>query len=166
MSEPTELTEAVSRMRKNDRERFFAKVSPPNQDGCMLWTSSTSKDGYGRFLLFKKVRKAHRVAYELLVGPIEEGMEIDHVRERGCRSRACVNPDHLEPTTRAVNNTRGGSPTAKNARKTKCIRGHLFTVENTVVDHLGGRHCKECVRQRSRAAALRTTTSEHKGDSR
>lgn len=80
--------------------RFWAKVEKTN--GCWLWTGGTAR-GYGQFRLgggrgSKNVR-AHRYAYELLVGPIPAGLEIDHT----CENKLCVRPDHLEPVTKKVN---------------------------------------------------------------
>lgn len=82
-------------------ERFWPKVERV-EDGCWLWTASLTGDGYGRISLggkFGPMGLAHRVAYELLVGPIPEGLELDHL----CRVRRCVNPEHLEPVTHAEN---------------------------------------------------------------
>ena len=75
-------------------------------------------------------------------GPIPEGLTLDHL----CRVRACVNPAHLEPVTLRENTLRSPSaPTAINARKTECLRGHAFTPENTWV-HRSRRCCRECKR--------------------
>lgn len=71
--------------------------------GCWLWTGTIAPNGYGYFAIKGRSQQAHRVAYELLVGPIPDGLDLDHL----CRVRACVNPDHLEPVTRSENNRRG-----------------------------------------------------------
>lgn len=73
---------------------------------CWLWTGRLCHNGYGHVRVGSTVARAHRVAYELWVGPIPEGLHLDHVEERGCTSRACCNPAHLEPTTQAENNRR------------------------------------------------------------
>jgi len=89
---------------------------------------------------------AHRFAYEALVGPIPEGLKLDHL----CRNRACVNPDHTEPVTDRVNTLRGFGPTAMNARATHCSEGHEFTDENTYLNQSGSRVCLTCMRAAQR----------------
>lgn len=78
-------------------ERFWAKVQ--KGDSCWHWQASTYPNGYGQFNVGMTMRCAHRVAYQLSVGLIPEGLEIDHV----CHNRICVNPAHLRPTTRKQN---------------------------------------------------------------
>lgn len=124
-----------------DVVRFWSKVEKTST--CWLWTDKPNSSGYG-LLGFRRDAKvyAHRLAVHLTRGPIPAGMELDHI----CRTRHCVNPDHLEPVTHRVNGLRGIAPTAINARKTHCIRGHAFTPENTHINSTGGRRCRECMR--------------------
>lgn len=72
-------------------------------DGCWEWPGNKTADGYGTVDDFTSAKRrrlyAHRVAYEALVGPIPDGLELDHL----CRNRSCVRPDHLEPVTHGVN---------------------------------------------------------------
>ncbi|HEY5834659.1 HNH endonuclease signature motif containing protein [Streptomyces sp.] len=119
-------------------ERLWEKTTP-GWGGCIIWTAGVTPEGYGTIEIRGKGRKAlyvHRVAYELMIGPIPEGMHLDHVchnrdlsclgREK-CLHRRCVNPHHLEPVTPRENQHR--SPltiTGRNARKTRCINGHPF----------------------------------------
>lgn len=74
---------------------------------CWVWHGALNRDGYGRAPTHIRERSAHRAMYEAVVGPIPEGMELDHL----CRVKSCVNPDHMEPVTPAVNVRR--SRTAK-----------------------------------------------------
>lgn len=102
-------------MRATPLERAAAKInflSPlrrtPSgaEGGCWLWTASLTHNGYGKFWVDGAVVRAHRWIYEQLVGPIPDGLHLDHVHERGCRSRRCVNPAHLEPVTNEENQRR------------------------------------------------------------
>lgn len=136
-------------------ERFWAKV---NKDGpipeyrpylgqCWLWTGGRTSEGYGAIMEDARRKMAHRVAYELAHGPIPDGLEPDHL----CRVRHCVRPDHLEAVTRRENILRGIGPTAVNARKTHCLRGHLFDADNTgASQHPPQRVCRACDRETQR----------------
>lgn len=85
-------------------ERFWAKAD--RSGACWEWTATIHKTGYGSFRYEGRIALAHRVAYELIKGPIPEGMQVDHT----CRNRACVNPAHLRPVTNKQNqeNVLGG----------------------------------------------------------
>jgi hypothetical protein len=132
--------------------RFWAKVA--KTPTCWLWTASKTTHGYGRFKVEGRNALAHRVAYELEIGSIPDGLQLDHVATRGCTNRNCVNPAHLEPVTPGVNVRRSTAPAAVNARKTHCKRGHEFTPGNTQIHRTGKRHCRTCNRDRVRAARM------------
>lgn len=127
-------------------ERWTEKVN--KTDSCWLWTGAKHDDGYGFIYLGGNPRKraqAHRVAYELLVGPVPDGKYVDHL----CRVRHCVNPAHLEPVTSRVNTLRGETRAALNAAQTHCNQGHPFNAENTYL-HNRKRYCRPCMRRRNR----------------
>jgi hypothetical protein len=122
--------------------------SVDESSGCWLWKGYVGKRGYAVYtkLIDGKRPIAHRYVYEALIGPIPEGMTLDHL----CGHPSCVNPEHLEPVTLRENVLRGTkNPTALNARKTHCKYGHEFTDENTWI-YRGYRHCRECRRREDR----------------
>lgn len=127
------------------RDRLNALTVPEPFSGCWLWIGCLDRHGYGQFNADGLVRcGAHRAAYELFVGPVAEGLDLDHL----CRVPCCVNPQHLEPVTRVENVRRGlgnaGSHVERMAR-THCSHGHEYTPENTR-KYRGHRNCQECAR--------------------
>lgn len=130
------------------KARFFSKVVV--SDGCWYWTGCLMPNGYGKIGRGGRgagTALAHRFGYELLVGPIPEGLHLDHL----CRNRWCVNPEHLEPVTNRTNLLRGQGPSAVNARKTHCQNGHEFNATNRSARSDGKRTCLVC-RRLNRAA--------------
>jgi transposase len=100
---------------KTVTEQFEDKYCPEPNTGCWLWFGAT-RNGYGAFLIrgHRSQIPAHRWAYEHFVGPIPEGLTLDHYRlNPGPRnapcSLVCVNPEHLEPVTRSENSRRNWS---------------------------------------------------------
>lgn len=128
--------------RRTQAERFFAKV---DADGdCWVWQGGTSK-GYGVFRIRTKTPKAqtysHRFIWELLVGPIPAGKQIDHL----CRNTLCVNPDHLEAVDPLTNMRRGFGPVSQRSRlRPTCANGHERTPEIVRVLPSGALVCRLC----------------------
>jgi hypothetical protein len=117
---------------------FCPPTSMPS--GCIEYTGALSPKGYGEISPGKAGSKpAHRAAYELLVGPIPEGLTLDHL----CRNKRCVNVGHLEVVTREENVRRAHS-------RTHCPSGHEFTEANTHLTPAGHRRCKACARASAR----------------
>ncbi len=129
-------------MGPEELKRFCPKVRV-SPFGCWQWLAGQNGIGYGTFRCGDKLKLAHRASYEHFVGPIPNGLEIDHL----CRNRACVNPAHMEVVTHRENTLRGATVTAANARKTHCNRGHRFTEANTYkYGGRPGRYCRACRR--------------------
>lgn len=129
-------------------ERFREKVHVLD-NGCHEWTAYRGNGGYGRFYVDGRGALAHRWAYEHLVGPIPDGLVIDHL----CRNRACVNPEHLEPVSPSENVMRGIGPAVTSAMRramTHCLRGHPLDGEEVRVGPYGYRLCLQCKRLKAR----------------
>lgn len=131
------------RPRRHFMERFWEKVN--HTETCWLWTASVSH-GYGyigtgsRSDGTRTNKRAHVVAYELLVGPVPKGHDLHHL----CGNRNCVRPDHLEVLPRKQHVMRHDGPTGKNARKTKCPKGHPLSGDNLITEKNGARRCRTC----------------------
>jgi hypothetical protein len=117
-------------------ERFWMKVQKGTS--CWIWTGGSS-NGYGLFTESSKGKThiAHRFSYEQTVGPIPDGLHLDH----RCRNRRCVNPDHLRPVTNKQNGEHRGG--ARRDSTTGVLGVHLSKKDKryyTYVDHYGERH--------------------------
>jgi hypothetical protein len=130
--------------------RFWMKVQI--REDCWIWTGAKYLNGYGNFWHKGKAVLAHRYVYDLLIGEIPLGMDLDHV----CSVRDCVNPAHLRPATPKEN--RGQA----NRRKGFCPREHPYDM----IEKDGGRGCRKCknkyqrlhmVRKKARAAGLKVS---------
>lgn len=123
--------------------------------GCWNWTGPINYDGYAYARIDGgRPCRVHRAYYERLVGPIPEGLVIDHL----CRNRRCVNPAHLQPVTNRENLLRGIGIAAVAASRTHCPQGHEYSPENTYVSPRGGyRQCRACdvIRKAARRSGVR-----------
>ena len=112
----------------------------PVEGGCWLWLGGCIPSGYGSISVNDETQMVHRLVYELLIGPIPEGYEIDH----RCRVRVCCRPGHTEPVTPEENMRR--------SRRPVCRKGHSMTEGNTgpVKGKRWQRVCRTCAREKAR----------------
>jgi hypothetical protein len=118
-------------------ERVVDKIAFDGYSGCWRWVGCIGRKGYGRVRYLGSLKMAHRLVYELLVGPVFQDLQLDHL----CRTRSCVNPAHLEPVTGQVNVSRGRNVQRE---KTHCPSDHPYAGENLYVDPRGKRGCRTC----------------------
>jgi DNA modification methylase len=116
-----------------------------DKNGCWVWTGGTNGYGYGAVRVGSRLVGTHRYIYEQVMGPIPEGLELDHL----CRNRACGNPSHVELLTSAENIWRGLAGQYL-ADRTHCPQGHPYEEVNTYIDPGGRRYCRTCRRDAQR----------------
>ena len=127
-------------------ERVAAKYHKHiGKDACWEWEGFKDGKGYGRIWNPGGSQYAHVVVYELKVGPVPSGHEVDHV----CNNTSCVRPKHLEAVTGAENTRRRderlGNPAS---RITHCINGHERNEIHTYINKRGHTVCRTCARER------------------
>ena len=118
----------------------ISEVAGPLDTPCWVPNYGLTNMGYTRMRAGRSGRRvySHRLAYEHFVGPIPEGLQLDH----HCRNRACCNPAHLEPVTNQENFVRGSHPHAVIYRTGLCPRGH--SMDEAYVSPAGARRCRTC----------------------
>jgi hypothetical protein len=141
-------TSILEKFRKYPRKlldmktKLFQKINK-SENGCWNWTGAVFKKPYGNYGQMRvgrkgqdKIRRAHVLSYEVFVGKIPDGLELDHL----CHNTLCVNPEHLEPVTHKENMKR-----RKDSNLPYCRHGHLYTLETTYIrPDNGRRECKLC----------------------
>lgn len=132
----------IDQLPANMRSKIAIELCPvAGLDGfCWAWTGALNSKGYGCVGVNGKSQLSHRVAYELLVGEIPEGLQLDHL----CVNKPCCNPSHTEPVTGKVNCERSWP-----ALKMLCVNGHRLVGDNVVVKKRGAgrtpvRNCRTC----------------------
>lgn len=124
-------------------ERLMEWVKIDPETGCWNWQGGSTNDGYGLLGSGRdKNRLAHRRSYGMFIGPIPEGLQIDHL----CKRRSCCNPAHLEAVTTRENMRR--------ITKTHCKRGHPLSGDNLKLVKKG-RSCRACGLMHARAFEAR-----------
>lgn len=135
-------------------------VGDLDREQCWTWRGVITRRGYGAI----SGRLAHRVVYELLVGTIPDGLQLDHLchtEDRACAGgdsclhRRCVNPDHMEPVTQAENTRRGLGFAGCKSRQTHCVNGHELNEANVYLSKLNQRRCRLCHRDAMRLVRAR-----------
>ena len=144
-------------MKLTVEEKLLARSVRDEATGCLRWTGAHNPQGYGQVVVYNtsdgpsRRQMVHRAAHELWIGPIPDGLEVDHVKDRGCAYRDCIEPSHLEAVTHRENLLRSDNFIGRCARATHCLRGHLFDDANTHTLR-GRRICLRC-RNHARAEA-------------
>lgn len=145
-------TPVIERMKRLTSEAP-APAGAPVEGPCWIWQGAVTSHGYGQVHVshepggVSRPGHVHRIGYEELVGPVPEGLQLDHL----CRVRRCWNPAHLEPVTARENALRGEGHAARNAAKTECPAGHDLTdPANVYLNPRDPNHrqCRECRRVR------------------
>lgn len=131
---------------EKDLARFLAKIDTSGP--CWTWTGGNNGVGYGQFHWGKRyegvrTHYAHRLAYQLWVGPLVHSDSIDHMCNRG--NFGCVTPDHLRAVPILLNVMRSSrNIMVRKAMQTHCVHGHALLGPNLRVDARGRRHCRTC----------------------
>lgn len=141
-----------------DWTRFWKAVDRRSDDECWPWLRRIDRYGYGVYRRKNKAPgpplelewRAHRLAYENLIGPIPDDLVIDHL----CRNRSCVNPSHMEPVTNRTNLQRGHpgrKPHIGIDGYRVCRNGHAVTGANARPHHTRPNHmaCVACAKLRA-----------------
>ena len=130
-------TAAAAKSNRSPAKEKFEKYVL-RTDRCWEWEGYKYSNGYAALTVDGRQVLAHRWSYEEFIGPIPDGLTIDHL----CRNRGCVNPAHMEPVT--------GRENTRRAMRGACVNGHRFSPENTYM-HRGKRYCRTCRRNRNQA---------------
>jgi hypothetical protein len=136
-----------------------------DESGCWLWAGSMTPNGYGKFYMggrsksgYRQPEGSHRASYRLFVGPIPDGLELDHL----CKTTRCANPLHLEAVDHRTNLMRSTGMAARYAAQTHCKRGHLKCPENTYYRNGKPQGCRICqaIREKARTERRRQERQE------
>jgi hypothetical protein len=158
----TEYYRAINGLRRSELpwERLEERILYEALTGCWLHVGSDNGNGYQRICIFGEGIESyhdyvHRFSYQYHVGPIPDGLVIDHK----CRNRSCANPDHLEAVTSRENNARGESPWAVSTRSGwACRHGHPLSEKRTLPN--GESRCGVCLQEKTARRTARRRASK------
>jgi hypothetical protein len=146
--------------------RFWSKVL--QVDDCWVWTAYRDRYGYAKFPVNSRPVFAHRHAFDRLVRPLGPETVIHHL----CGNKACVNPSHLEETTKVEHDrVHAAESRAATLSRSVCKNGHAITEGNTQWNKgTGVRLCRVCRgeqrdRSREKAAAQKAALAQTGGAS-
>ena len=130
----------------------------PGLEGCWFWTGPPNSSGYGVLSVGDRKREVHKWAYEELVGPVPDGLVVDHLCHDpstcangvACLHRRCTNPDHMELVTSSENTRRGRN---NRLAETTCKNGHpwddfFWETQKKKYRVRRCRHCRRAMLQR------------------
>jgi hypothetical protein len=147
------LPPLVMDVRPGTVERLVSKIILDEASECMRRPAGADDSGYGQFWFEGTMHRSHRVSHILFIGPIPDGYDVDHVKDRGCRFRDCVNPAHLEAVTKRENTLRSDNMGGVHSRVTHCPADHEYTDETTYwIKSKNGiyrRQCKICTKAKA-----------------
>lgn len=145
--------------RRNTADDFWRRVDKDSEgNGCWLWRGYVLPRGYGRFHVAGRLVYAHRFAYELEHGLVPQGFELDHL----CRSKACVNPEHLEVVSHRGNLLRGEGWSGRKARQTACVHGHSLDGLRRRAGKVVGRYCRTCATEYRKSEKFQAYLREYR----
>jgi hypothetical protein len=131
---------------EEEAQRFDGKIELGNE--CHEWIAGKDRDGYGRFKLRGKTKRAHVLSWQRNAGrEVRESLQINHL----CRNKSCVNAKHLQEATPRENTLHGDTITSEHLAKTHCPKGHELTEANCTPStwKLGWRACLTCSREKA-----------------
>ena len=155
-----ETAAVTAALRRYGAERIIGRIDASSSE-CWLWTGELRK-GYGCVKVNGRRWSVHRLLFEALIGPIPQGLELDHL----CRNRTCCNPAHLEPVTHAENIRRGDQAREGDRRRiarirSYCKNGHEVSPENTYLRPPNGHYrCRRCANLSNAAYRAREKLTE------
>ncbi len=134
---------SIPQLTPSQIESFWSKVEVHHPAGCWIWTGRINRTGYGRFHAGSRMLRAHRFAYDQLIG----GLDLERVLHHLCHNKLCCNPDHMALVHPSQHKKL--HPTKRRRSQNVCFNGHDMTVTGFFTAATGQRFCKVCSRRRA-----------------